>query len=149
MKPIHTFPPRYLFFALVLMAVLHIFLPGPRILSFPWNLLGCIPLVLGIVLNLSADRSLKQYETTVKHLERSTALVTTGVFRYTRHPMYLGFVLILLGIAALLGSCLPFGVIFPFAIFLDMVLIRYEEMKLKETFGQTWLEYKKKVRRWV
>jgi protein-S-isoprenylcysteine O-methyltransferase Ste14 len=63
--------------------------------------------------------------------------------------MYLGIVLILLGIALFLGSLTPYLVVFLFAIFLDIVFIRFEEKKLEETFGEAWLEYKKSVRRWI
>ena len=111
--------------------------------------MGVIPLALGIVINLVADKSFKKNETAVKPLEGSSALITTGIFRFTRHPMYLGFVLILLGIAMLMGSFTPYLVVIVFAIFMDTVFIRYEEKTLEEAFGEAWLDYKKKVRRWV
>jgi len=63
--------------------------------------------------------------------------------------MYLGFVLILFGIAVLKGSLMPYVVLLVFAIFIDMIFIRFEEKKLGQTFGEAWLEYKKNVRRWV
>ena len=90
MKPINIIPPAYLFLAIAIMVFLHFLLPGARVLGLPWSLLGVIPLALGVAINLVADKSFKQHETTVKPLEDSTALVTTGVFRLTRHPMYLG-----------------------------------------------------------
>lgn len=149
MKPINIIPPVYLFLAIAIMIFLHFLLPGTKVLAVPWNLLGVIPLVLGIVINLIADKSFKRHETTVKPLEDSTALITTGVFRFTRHPMYLGFVLILLGIAVLFGSFTPYIVVLVFTIFMDTVFIKHEEKKLEGTFGQAWLEYKKMVRRWI
>jgi protein-S-isoprenylcysteine O-methyltransferase Ste14 len=63
--------------------------------------------------------------------------------------MYLGFVLILLGVASLLGSLTPYVIVFGFAIFMHIVFIAFEEKKLEETFGEAWLEYKKKVRQWI
>ena len=111
--------------------------------------MGVIPLALGIGLNLVVDSSFKKHETTVKPLEEPTVLITTGTFRVSRHPMYLGFTFILLGIALLMGSFIPFVVIFIFAIFIDTVFIKYEEIKLEETFGNAWFKYKGKVRRWV
>jgi protein-S-isoprenylcysteine O-methyltransferase Ste14 len=131
------------------MIFLHFLSPGTKVLALPWNLLGLIPLVLGVTINLVADKSFKKYETTVKPFEDSAALITTGVFRLTRHPMYLGFVLILLGIAVLMGSFTPYLVVLVFAIFMDTVFIKYEEKKLEETFGEVWSAYKQKVRRWV
>ncbi|MGD8985256.1 MAG: isoprenylcysteine carboxylmethyltransferase family protein [Desulfobacteraceae bacterium] len=149
MKTLKIEPPVYLFLSIAIILLLHFLLPGTRVLPFPWNLLGIIPLVLGIVMNLVADRSFKKNETTVKPLEESTALVTDGVFRFSRHPMYLGFVLILLGIASLMGSLTPFVIVFGFAIFMHIVFMAFEEKKLEETFGEVWLEYKKKVRQWI
>jgi protein-S-isoprenylcysteine O-methyltransferase Ste14 len=63
--------------------------------------------------------------------------------------MYLGLVLILLGIAICMGSLTPHLVVFLFAIFMDILFIRFEEKKLEETFGEAWVEYKKSVRRWI
>jgi protein-S-isoprenylcysteine O-methyltransferase Ste14 len=142
-------PPVYLLLSIAVMVSLHFLFPGVTDLVFPWPLLGVIPLALGIGINVVADRSFKQHNTPVKPLEKSTVLITHGVFRVSRNPMYLGIVLILLGIALFLGSLTPHLVVFFFAIFLDIVFIRFEEKKLEETFGEAWLEYKKSVRRWV
>ena len=142
-------PPVYLFLSIAAMVFLHVLFPGATVLVFPWNFFGVIPLALGIAINLVADRSFKKHNTPVKPLEKSTALVTNGVFRVSRNPMYLGCVLILFGIAICMGSLTPYIVIFLFAIFIDIVFIRFEEQKLEETFGEAWLEYKKRVRRWV
>ena len=149
MKPISITPPVYLFLSIAIMVLVHFLLPGAKILALPWNLLGLIPLTLGIVLNLVADRSFKNHETTVKPVEESTALITTGTFRLSRHPMYLGFVLILFGTAVLMGSLMPYIVIIVFAIFIDLIFIRFEEKKLEQIFGEAWLEYRRKIRRWI
>jgi protein-S-isoprenylcysteine O-methyltransferase Ste14 len=149
MKALKITPPVYLFLTIAIMLLLHFLLPGTRVLPFPWNLLGIIPLVLGIVMNLVADRSFKKNETTVKPLEESTALISTGAFRVSRHPMYLGFVLVLFGIAVLMGSLTPYAVVFIFTIFMDVVFIRFEEKELERTFGEAWFEYRSKVRRWI
>jgi protein-S-isoprenylcysteine O-methyltransferase Ste14 len=142
-------PPTYLVAAIIVMVALHFVLPVKRILSFPWNLLGLLPLALGAALNIVADRDLRDAETTVKPFQESAALVTTGAYRISRHPMYLGFVLILLGLAILLGSLSPFIVVPVFAIVMNRVFIRIEEQMLAEKFGQAWLDYKARVRRWV
>lgn len=149
MKAIKITPPVYLFLSIAIMLLLHFLLPRTRVFPFPWNLFGIIPLVLGIVMNLAADRSFKKNETTVKPLEESTALITDGVFRVSRHPMHLGLVLILLGIAALMGSLTPYVIVFGFAIFRHIVFIKFEEEKLEETFREAWLGYKKNVRQWI
>lgn len=149
MKFTNTTPPVYLFLAIAAMGLLYFLFTGIKVIVFPWKLFGVLPLVVGVIINLVADKSFKEHATTVKPLEDSKSLITTGVFGFTRNPMYLGFVFILLGIAILLGSLAPFLVVIAFAIFIDTVFIRYEEKKMERTFGQTWLEYRKKVRRWV
>jgi len=131
------------------MAALHFLLPLKRIILFPFNLLGAIPLALGIAFNLIADRAFKKNKTTVKPFEKSTVLITGGVFGISRHPMYLGFVLILTGVAILMGSLTPYLVIVAFVILMHAIFVRAEEEMLEETFGDAWLKYKKRVRRWI
>jgi protein-S-isoprenylcysteine O-methyltransferase Ste14 len=142
-------PPTYLYVAIVLMLVLKFLFPVKMIIPFPWELLGLIPLALGIALNLMADRSFREAKTTVKPFQESAALVTDGVYRISRHPMYLGFVLILLGLAVLLGSVTPFVVVPIFAIVMERVFIAVEEGMLEEKYGQSWLGYKSRTHRWV
>jgi protein-S-isoprenylcysteine O-methyltransferase Ste14 len=144
----NRFPPAFLFTTLAIMIALHFLVPGPQVISSPWRYLGLIPLLLGNILNALADQAFKRHKTTVKPFEESTYLVTYGIFRFSRNPMYLGFVLILAGIAMLLGSLMPWiGVpIFPFL--MEIRFIRAEESMLEARFGDTWLEYKRRVRRW-
>jgi len=142
-------PPTYLFVSIVTMAALHLLLPLRKIILFPFNLLGVIPLAFGIAFNLIADRAFKKNKTTVKPFEKSAVLITGGVFRISRHPMYLGFVLILAGIAILMGSLRPYLVIVAFTVLMDKIFIRAEEVILEETFGEAWRKYKKRVRRWI
>lgn len=96
-----------------------------------------------------ADAAFKREQTTVKPFERSTALVVTGVFRISRHPMYLGMVLILLGIAILMGTLSLLIVVVVFGILMELVFVTAEERMLQERFGTAWLAYKKKVRKWI
>lgn len=131
------------------MGILHFLFPVIQIIPYPWNILGCIPLLLGILLNLVADKAFNRNHTTVKPFEESTTLITTGVFRFSRHPMYLGMVLILVGIAMLLESLLPFLVIPVFAVLMDVLFIRNEEHMLAHKFGAAWQGYQAKVRRWL
>lgn len=80
--------------------------------------------------------------------ERATALVTSGVFAYSRNPMYLGFVLLLAGWGLIL-SC-PVVLLVPpaYAVYLDRFQIAREERALAAAFGDTWSDYARKVRRW-
>jgi protein-S-isoprenylcysteine O-methyltransferase Ste14 len=141
-------PPTYLYLAIALIIVLHILVPGPQVISSPWRYLGVMPLVLGSAFSVLADQAFKRFGTTVKPFMESTYLVTDGVFRLSRNPMYLGFVLLLIGIAILLGSVTPWLVVAGFPFLMENRFIQTEEKMLEARFGSTWLEYKQRVRRW-
>ena len=149
MKTRQILPPTYVLIALVVMLVLYFTFPGIKLIPLPWNLLGLIPLVIGITLNLIADGAFHRAGTTVKPFQESSSLLTDGVYRFSRHPMYLGFVLILIGAAALLGALTPWVMIPIFVALMEVVFIQVEERMLGEKFGPAWLAYKKKVRRWI
>ncbi len=149
MERLKILPPTYLVVSIIVIIVLHFLLPIIKFIYFPWNLIGTIPLLIGIAFNLVADWIFKKINTTVKPYEESTGLVTDGPFRISRHPMYLGMVLILLGLSILLGSLTPFIVAAIFAVIMETVFIKIEERMMEETFGLKYLEYKQKVRKWI
>ena len=142
-------PQTYFLGAIVLAVALHFLLPLRQLLAFPWRLTGLAPLLIGILLNLLADRAFKKHDTTVKPFEKSSSLVTGGVFGISRNPMYLGMTLILLGVALLLGSLTPFAVVIVLPILFDRAFISPEEEMLEDTFGDQFREYRERVRRWI
>jgi protein-S-isoprenylcysteine O-methyltransferase Ste14 len=142
-------PTHYLLLAILIMVALHFLFPGAIIVPLPWDLLGLAPLAGGIAINLMADSAFHKAGTTVKPFQESTALITDGVFRLSRNPMYLGFVLVLIGIAVLLGSLTLWIIVPLFAVLMDRVFISVEERMLQVKFGQAWSEYKAQVRRWI
>jgi len=142
-------PPVFLAAAIVLMVACHFLAPGTRLLPFAWNLLGLLLLAAGIYLNLVADAAFKHAGTTVKSHQRSSALITSGVFRVSRHPMYLGMALLLLGLAMLLGTATPFVWVPVFILIVELRYIPVEERMLADTFGPDWDRYKKRTRRWL
>ena len=149
MKGKKVLPPTYLLVSIVIMLATHFLLPVPKIIPMPWNVLGIVPLACGIALNLAADKAFREVGTTVKPFEESTALLTSGVFRISRNPMYLGYELILIGIAIMLRSLAPYVVIPVFVALMNRVFIRVEEQMLEEKFGVAWSEYGQEVRRWI
>jgi protein-S-isoprenylcysteine O-methyltransferase Ste14 len=131
------------------MFALKVLLPGATVLSFPSTLAGVAPVLAGFALNLAADQAFKRQRTTVKPFEVPTSLVTDGVFTLSRNPMYLGMVLFLFGLAMLLGALSPFAVVIGFAVLLHYWFVVVEEQMLAERFGEAWLNYRQKVRRWI
>lgn len=142
-------PPTYFLIAILVAICLHLFIPLRQLLVFPWRLVGVLPLLAGIVLNLVADQSFKKRNTTVKPFEKSSALVTDRVFGFSRNPMYLGMTLILLGVALLLGSLTPLAVVIALPVLLDRLFIVPEERMLEASFGDEFRRYRQRVRRWV
>jgi protein-S-isoprenylcysteine O-methyltransferase Ste14 len=142
-------PPAYFLLALVVMVGLHAVFPAYRYWSFPLTVVGVLPLVVWILLNLVADREFKEEQTTVKPFEKSAVLTTKFPFSIGRHPMYLGMVLLLLGLALFFGtasSLLPVG---GFAYIVNRVFVRGDEQMLAGTFGAEWERYQTRVRRWI
>ena len=144
-----TLPPTYLLTSLILLAGLWALLPGPRIIEAPWNLLGVELGVLGVGLNLVGNRQFQKAKTAMNPFGQPRVLVTTGVFRYSRNPMYLGMVLLVLGIAMLVGRATPFVAPALLWIALKYRFIAHEERAMAERFGEDYTLYQTCVRRWV
>jgi protein-S-isoprenylcysteine O-methyltransferase Ste14 len=149
MRGKRVLPPTYLLTALLAQAALHLGLPALKFIPGPWRLIGILPVICGVVLNLAADQAFKRVKTTVKPFQVSSALVTDGAYGISRHPMYLGYVLILAGVAVMVGSLTPFLVILIFAVLMEVVFIQVEERMLEERFAGEWVAYKESVRRWI
>lgn len=90
-------------------------------------------------------------KTTVNPIKPDTAntLVATGLFRYSRNPMYLGLLLVLLSFAAFLGDIVALIPALMFVVFITEFQIKPEERALREKFGTQYDEYSKRVRRWI
>jgi protein-S-isoprenylcysteine O-methyltransferase Ste14 len=142
-------PPTYFAVALVAMGVLHFLVPIWRPIRFPVSYLGIPPIGVGLWMVLTSARLFDQAETTIKPFEESSTLVTEGLFRYTRNPIYLGMVLVLIGAAFALGSLTAFLVIPIFVRLIQERFIRHEEAALTEKFGSEYVDYQGRVRRWV
>ena len=142
-------PPTYFLVLLILSILFHFVFPLKKIISFPYNYIGALLILIGIVLNLWADAIFKKSKTTVKPHLMPSSFEVSGPFRISRHPMYLGMLLILLGASILSRSLITF--IFPilFIIIMEIKFIPMEEKNMKKTFGKDYLEYKKRVRRWI
>jgi protein-S-isoprenylcysteine O-methyltransferase Ste14 len=142
-------PTTWLLLAIVVAIALHFLFPVVRIVPVPWNLLGILLLAAGVAINLVADGAFRKANTTVKPFQESSSLIVDGAFRTSRNPMYLGFVLILIGVAVLLGSLAPYAVVLAFAILMDRAYVRVEERMLAAKFGGEWEAYRQTTRRWL
>ena len=119
--------------------------------SYSNNIISLFLLILGLLVFLSAVKSFRIQKTTVNPLEpkQASSLVTSGIFRFSRNPMYLGMLLILLSISFkfnLLGGMI---VSLSFYIFITNFQILPEEKAMKELFGDKFIQYSNTTRRWI
>lgn len=140
-----------------LIGILLIFLSKDYILilylhPYLQNTLSILFLVVGFVIILLATKEFKKSNTTVNPMkpETSTSLVTSGIFKYTRNPMYLGLSSILLASCFYFSSFLGIIVYVPFFIlYITVFQIIPEEEVMKSLFDDEYLDYCSKVRRWI
>ena len=120
--------------------------------QFPlqWTLSGMIG-VLGVVVCTLGIVEFKRAETTVNPTrpEKSSSLVKTGIYRHTRNPMYLGFLLLLGAWAGWMGNVISFLALPAFVLYLYRFQIQPEERALTSIFGDEFREYLCNVRRWI
>ncbi|HEY4115711.1 MAG TPA: isoprenylcysteine carboxylmethyltransferase family protein [Rhizomicrobium sp.] len=112
--------------------------------------LGIALIVIGVVVSQSAFFLFRREDTEIMpHSETNKKLVIRGPYRVTRNPMYLGLVLISLGIALWVGTPPMYAVPVLVFIIANSVHIPFEEAKMRRQFGATYDDYTKKVRRWI
>lgn len=147
-RPKKILPPVYFLTGLIIMVALHYLLPGMIWLG-SWTRWGLVLILVGSTFTLRAHNQFTRQGTTVKPFQISSALVTDGLFRYSRNPMYLGLVLVLIGAATFLGSLTPFLVPPVVVGLITSRFITIEEKMLGEKFGQAFVDYRARVRRWI
>lgn len=142
-------PPTFFFIFMLLSILFHFIFPIVKIVYPPYTYLGFILILFGGVINIWADLLLKKNRTTVKPYEKPTSLVTSGPYRISRNPQYLGFTAILLGVVINHGTLSMF--IFPvlFVVVIEIMFIPKEEENLKKVFGEKYQNYTETVRRWI
>ncbi|HYM95428.1 MAG TPA: isoprenylcysteine carboxylmethyltransferase family protein [Chitinophagaceae bacterium] len=110
---------------------------------------GIVFLVLACSVLFTSIIKFIRSKNTVVLIKPATSLQTTGIYSITRNPMYLGFAFIYLGLTFLIGNWWNI-ILFPFLIiFMQGYVIRKEEEYLEREFGQEYLDYKARVRRWI
>ena len=122
---------------------------GPKLLDRPAVLVGLVPLAVGIWLLVSARHAFARARTTVMTFDPPTRLVTSGPFSFTRNPMYLGFLLVLLGAALLAGYAVGFLAPLIFFVLAQAWYIPFEERAAAAAFGGDYDRYRAATRRWL
>jgi len=152
-------PPIYLLLFIAMAWACKAFFPWASIDTIvDWQGLPTTKLVIALFLLLSGAMldltSLATYlyrKTTVNpiSLGKSTQLVTSGFYRYTRNPMYLGLLFTLSAAVVYLGNMLALLLLPVFLLVLTEVQIKPEEKSLEALFSEDYRHYKRRVRRWL
>ena len=119
--------------------------------SYSNNRISLFLLILGLVVFISAVKSFRRHKTTVNPLEprQASSLVTSGIFKFSRNPMYLGMLIILLSISFKFNLIGGIVTSLFFYIFITKFQIIPEEIAMNELFGNEFIDYSKKTRRWI
>jgi protein-S-isoprenylcysteine O-methyltransferase Ste14 len=119
-------------------------LPYREIIASILSIAGGIISFIGII-------SFRFTRTTVNPLkfDKVSSLVTSGIYSFTRNPMYLGLLFVLFGWLCLLSNLLAFIFIPSFVLYMNYFQIIPEESALESKFGEAFIRYKLKVRRWI
>jgi protein-S-isoprenylcysteine O-methyltransferase Ste14 len=142
-------PPVLFLGAVGVEVLLKFAFPAADVIPGPLRALGVLFLAGGVALTIAADAQFKRVRTEIHPFGRPSALVTSGPFRVSRNPMYLGMVAALGGVALLLGSVAALLVPPLFALLLTVRFIAREERNLAERFGPDYDAYARRVRRWL
>ena len=115
------------------------------------NLISLLLLIFGLGVFILAVRAFSRQKTTVNPLEprQASSLVSSGIFKYSRNPMYLGMLIILLAISFKFNLVGGIFISLFFYLFITKFQILPEEEAMNELFGDEFIEYSNKTRRWI
>ncbi|MGB1158129.1 MAG: methyltransferase family protein [Porticoccaceae bacterium] len=120
--------------------------------TFGWQgLLALIILVVALGIIVMAVATFRQLQTTVNPLlpKSASALATSGIFSYSRNPMYLGMLLILIALSVYTGALASVLLLPSFVAYIWIMQIAPEEQAMSELFGDEFTDYCHRVRRWL
>ncbi|MBC7811135.1 MAG: isoprenylcysteine carboxylmethyltransferase family protein [Burkholderiales bacterium] len=143
-------PPPLIFLAgTVLGLLLHWLLPLrliPDALQVP---VALVPLIASVILGLSAAQQFIRAGTHLEPNRPSTAIVTSGPYRFTRNPIYLAMALFQTGIGIMVDGVWVLLLLIPVLLVVNYGIIMREERYLERKFGDEYRRYKQSVRRWI
>ena len=142
------YPPHYLLILSLCMLITSYFgESSPQ--TLPLIIIGLGFIGLGFLLAFNSIARFLRAKTGVVPFSESTTLITEGFYKYTRNPMYVGMNSFLLGLLVILNNPINLTFLVVFFFIVRNLFVIKEEMQMKETFGEEYLLYKDKVRRWL
>lgn len=142
-------PPVVALMFIVIAYFLGRFVPLPFSAPAILRYVGLALTFVGFLLGVGAFLEFRKANTTLDPHSSAKQLVTSGIYRFTRNPIYLGFLLMVIGLP--LNSGLYWGIVLaPFYVFMmNRLIIQHEEAYLGRKFGKSYSSYTSRVRRWL
>ncbi len=142
-------PPALFVGFLIAMASICWALGSPHTLSYPYSLIGAFFLSVGLGISIYHSLLFKKERANIMTFGEPTKIVKSGLFRYSRNPMYLGFVVTLLGAAFLYQAAPTSLLLVPLFWFVtDRWYIRFEGAEMHKKFGDEYRQYCSQTHRW-
>ncbi len=142
-------PPKIAQLLVLVAAVLNWTTPLGKLQIYSNRVPGIVLGIFGFAIMIWSWWLFKKVDTAICPTSKSDYLVTSGIFRVTRNPMYLGMIAMLFAMAIFVGT-LPFYLAgLAYFVIINNFFCPYEENKLAQSFGDSYLSYKSKVGRWL
>ena len=144
------FPPPLVFLLLIAAgAGLDYLWPLGMGIPESFQTLGIAVTLFGVAVVILISGAFKHASTAIEPWKPTTRLLTHGFYRFSRNPIYVGFCLFNMGIGIATNSLWIFLSFLPGAVLVYYIAIAKEEAYLERAFGQEYLDYKSRVRRWI
>ena len=142
-------PPVWLLGCMVLTTLLAWWFPSLAFAIEGQVMIGLILIGVGVAISILAVQEMARAKTTVIPRRDPNALVTTGIFRFSRNPIYLSDWIMLLGWIILWGAVLALPLLWLFPRVITRRFIEGEEAKMRAHFGDQFDSWAQKTRRWI
>ncbi len=146
------FPPPFVYLGFLLLGLAAERLTGLRSLGLDRTLLavaGTLLFVAGLAIALPSAGLFRRLGTNVEPWRPATQIVSTGLYRWTRNPMYLGMALSYAGLALGVDGPIALALLPVVLAIIQTQVIAREEAYLTAKFGEDYLDYRRRVRRWI
>lgn len=142
-------PPFFFIIPLLIGVVIEYFVPTSLLPTLPSIIIGLLFSWASLPFIILSLKSFYKVKTAFDARRTTTTLVTTSIYKISRNPAYLSLVLFYIGLSFIINSIWILVLIFPAIYSVQKFCIEREEKYLESKFGSQYLEYKKKVRRWL
>lgn len=142
-------PPYIAFLLLILSWLASYAVPQLNVVQETYRNIGIFVFLIGISLLSWSFYMFKKNKTPIIPGQKPTFVVSEGPYKFTRNPMYLGVTIVLLGASFYIGNLLSLLSPIIFFLIMNYYFVPFEEKLLEKIFKKQYINYKRKVRRWI